>query len=82
MGTLITMTEPARGVLDAANHGGVYTWPVNGQTFPRVQAVTIADLLEDRRPDMPQLMLPYVSTSRTVPALVQPGLFGDAASAG
>jgi hypothetical protein len=34
MGVLITMAEPARGVIDAANHGGVYTWPVNGQMFP------------------------------------------------
>jgi DNA modification methylase len=29
MGVLITMAEPTRGVLDAANHGGTYTWPVN-----------------------------------------------------
>src|SRR6185437_5472802 len=26
--------------------GGVCTWPVNGQMFPRVQVTTVADLLE------------------------------------
>jgi hypothetical protein len=53
MGVLITMAEPPRGVIDAANHGGVYTWPVNGQMFPRVQVITVADLLKiggERRP--------------------------------
>jgi hypothetical protein len=29
-GVLITMAEPHRGVTDAANYGGVYTWPVHG----------------------------------------------------
>lgn len=80
MGVLITMAEPSRGVADAANHGGVYTWPVNGQTFPRVQVVTVADLLAGRRPRMPQLLLPYVSATRAVPEAVQMGLFGEAAS--
>ncbi len=37
MGVLITMTEPTRGVLDAVNHGGTYTGPVNNKTYPRVQ---------------------------------------------
>ncbi len=40
MGVLIATTEPTHGVLDAANHGGTYTWPLNGQTFPRVQVIT------------------------------------------
>lgn len=36
MGVLITMAEPTPGVLDEVNHGGTYTWPVNGQTYPRI----------------------------------------------
>lgn len=59
MGVLITMTEPTPGVLDAVNHGGTYKWPVNGQTFPRVQVITIAELLTGKRPQMPTLMTPY-----------------------
>jgi site-specific DNA-methyltransferase (adenine-specific) len=35
MGVPITMTEPTRGVLDAVDHGGTYTWPVNNRTYPR-----------------------------------------------
>ncbi len=59
MGVLITMADPTPGVLDAVNHGGTYTWPINGQTFPRVQVITVRDLLKHKRPDMPTLMMPY-----------------------
>jgi hypothetical protein len=60
MGILITMAEPTRGVLDAVNHGGTYTLPVNGQVFPRVQVITVADLLKQKRPTMPLTLLPYI----------------------
>jgi DNA modification methylase len=79
MGVLITMVPPPRGVIDAANHGGVYTWPVNGQTFPRIQVITVADLLAGKRPRMPQLRLPYIQASRAVPQSDQMDLFGQAA---
>jgi DNA modification methylase len=80
MGVLITMAEPPRGVIDAANHGGVYTWPVNGQTFPRVQVITVAELLAGRRLSMPQLMLPYVTAPKALPEALQMDLFGEVAS--
>jgi site-specific DNA-methyltransferase (adenine-specific) len=80
MGVLITMATPTRGVLDAVDHGGTYTWPVNGQTFPRVQVITVADLLAGKRPRMPQLMLPYIQASRAVPQPDQMDLFADVAS--
>jgi hypothetical protein len=53
MGVLITMAEPTRGVRDAVNHGGTYMFPVNGQTFPRVQVITVAQLLRGERPKCP-----------------------------
>jgi DNA modification methylase len=68
MGVLITMAEPTPGVLDEVNHGGTYTWPVNGQTYPRIQVITVADLLHGMRPNMPPLMLPYIQAARALPA--------------
>lgn len=79
MGVLITMAAPPRGLRDAANHGGVYTWPVNGQTFPRIQVITVADLLAGKRPRMPQLRLPYVQAPKAVPQPDQMDLFRNAA---
>ena len=65
MGVLITMAEPSPGVLAAVNRGGSYTWPVNGSTFPRIQVVTVRELLEGKQPRMPTLMLPYGQAART-----------------
>jgi hypothetical protein len=64
VGVLITMAEPTRGVQDAVNHGGTYTFPVNGQTFPRVQVITVAQLLWGERPKMPATQLRYIAASR------------------
>lgn len=59
MGVFICMEEPTRGMVDAANHSGTYFHPANGQPFPKVQIITVADLLAGRRPTMPQALLPY-----------------------
>ena len=74
MGVLITMAEPTSGVLDAVNHGGTYTWPVNGQTFPRVQVITIRELLVGKRPQMPALITPYAQAARAPDQSEQIGL--------
>jgi NACHT-associated inactive restriction endonuclease len=67
MGILITMANPTKGVLDAGNHGGTYTLPVNGQTFPRVQVITVAELLTAKRPKTPLTLLPYIQAVRRGP---------------
>jgi DNA modification methylase len=59
MGVLITMADPTAGILDAVDHGGTYTWPINGQTFPRVQVITVSELLTGKRPSIPTLIMPY-----------------------
>jgi hypothetical protein len=64
MGVLIMMTQPSRGVLDAIDHGGTYTWPVNNQVYPRFQVITVDELLRGKRPKMPQMLLPYIQASR------------------
>jgi DNA modification methylase len=64
MGVLITFAEPTRGVLDAADHSGTYRWPVNQQVFPRVQVITIAELLRGKRPKMPPVLMPYIPASK------------------
>jgi hypothetical protein len=69
MGVLITMAAPSRGITDAANHGGTYTWRVNWQSYPRIQVITVTDLLVGKRADMPPPILPYIQAARaTLPA--------------
>jgi len=65
MGILITMADPTLGVLDAVSDGGTYTVPATGQQFPRVQVLTVRDLLRGVRQEMPlTLVPPYIQASR------------------
>jgi hypothetical protein len=64
MGVLIAMVAPTRGVLDAVNHGGTYIWPANGVNFPRIQVITVEQLLRDERPKTPILLLPYIAAAK------------------
>lgn len=76
MGVLVTLSEPTKGMVDAANHAGIYRWPWNGETYPKVQILTVAQLLDGERPDAPPSLLPYVEAKRQVAlAAEQRGLF-------
>ena len=70
LGVLITLHEPTRGMWDEVNHSGSWTHPANGQTYPRIQIVTVAQLLAGTRPPLPPVYLPYVPAQR---AAVQGG---------
>lgn len=64
MGVLITMTNPTRGMVDAANHSGLWEWPINGTKFPKVQIVSVGELLRGVRPKLPPTFLPYMKARR------------------
>ena len=75
MGVLIVLHAPTKGILGAVNHGGTYTHPASGQTFPRLQVITVAELLVGKRPDMPPTVLPYISASRSTAKRSEDALF-------
>lgn len=64
MGVLITMADPTPGMIDAANHSGTYLWPADQRTYPRVQIITVAELLAGKRPQMPFLDSPYPTAEK------------------
>src|SRR5690606_34194748 len=64
MGILITQATPTPGILDVVNHSGSYTHPSNGQKYPRVQVITIPELLAGKRPATPPLLLPYIQAQK------------------
>lgn len=59
MGVFVCMAQPTAGMIEAANRSGTYNHPANGQPFPRVQLLTVADMLAGQRPHMPYALLPY-----------------------
>lgn len=75
MGVLITMAEPTRGIIDAVNHAGSYTHPANGQKFPKVQVITIDQLVKGEKPNMPLTTLPYIEAKRARVKNTDEGLF-------
>ena len=78
MGVLITMVPPTPGMIEAAAHSGSYTWQVNGAQFPRVQIITVPELLNFQRPKMPSPLTPYISAVRRPRAKPdQPSMFDE-----
>jgi hypothetical protein len=64
IGILITLTDPTAGVQAVIDRGGLYTHPANGQTFPRFQTYTIAQLLAGMKPQVPPTLSPYLSAPK------------------
>ena len=61
MGLLLTLTPPTKGMIEAADHAGTYIWPWDNETYPKVQIITVSQLLAGERPNAPQLIfLPYI----------------------
>lgn len=75
MGVLITLTKPTKGVRAAINRGGVYTHPANGQQYPRLQCITIAELLSGDRPVVPPTFMPYIQAPTYTVPIEQSALF-------
>lgn len=67
MGVFVCLASPTPGMIDAAKHSGSYQWPVNGQWYPKVQIVTVAELLAGNKPNMPTPFLPYIQAKQLVP---------------
>jgi hypothetical protein len=78
MSVLITLAPATRGVTDAINHGGVFTHPANGQQYPRLQHITVADLLAKKRPQVPPTFLPYIAAQKHTVTLEQTTPFATA----
>lgn len=63
MGVLVTMGRPTAGMVEAANRAGLYEHPPTGNRYPRVQIITVPELFDGKRPNMPTVILPYIKAS-------------------
>lgn len=68
MGILVTMQKITADMQKAANKGGIWEHS-SGNTFPRIQIITVEDLLAGSRPNMPT-PLPHIGR-RAMPHRVQ-----------
>lgn len=65
MGVLVLFNEPTRGMTEAARAAGGYVWPVNGRRFPKIQIITVAEILAGKRLDMPTPFAPHTKAKFT-----------------
>jgi site-specific DNA-methyltransferase (adenine-specific) len=81
MGLFITLEEPTAPMKQEATVAGLYHSEVSGKDYPKVQILTIRELLEEhRKADLPLLVLPAFQQAEKV-ELESPGqekLFGSA----
>jgi DNA modification methylase len=66
MGIFICLSTPTRGMVEEANKSGAFHYELTGTTYPRLQLITITDLLAGNRPNMPTPFLPYIQAKRLV----------------
>jgi hypothetical protein len=76
MSILIAFETPTRGVFDAAASAGSYVWPINEVAYPKVQAITVSELLQGVKVNMPTPLRPYVAANRLITD-EQQALFGE-----
>lgn len=72
LGILVTLAPATKGVQEAINHGGTWTYPANGQVFPRLQHLTIRELLQGKKPLRPPMLRPYIEAKRQAQVGDQP----------
>ena len=63
LGLLVTLNSPTRGMTEAANEAGSWQDPLTGHSFPKIQIITIEDLLKGRKPKIPTPMNPYAKAT-------------------
>jgi len=78
MAVFLTLKKPTKGMTDEANAAGLYEHPLMKRSYPRVQVVTIAELIEQhKRLDMPTSLEVLKKAQPVASEHVQPELFTD-----
>ena len=69
IGLFITLEEPSKPMLLEASTAGVYTSPISGKDYPRLQILSIRQLLEEHtKPMLPMLLMPTYQQAERIPA--------------
>jgi DNA modification methylase len=69
IGLFITLEEATREMQLEATTAGVYTSPIDGRDYPRIQILTIRELLDEhKKPILPLLILPTYQQAERIPA--------------
>ena len=78
MGLFVTLEEPTAGMKAAAAAAGLYHSELSGKDYPKIQIISIRELLEEgKKPGLPLLVMPAYQQAQPVKkAAEQSELFG------
>ena len=65
MGLLVTMAKPTPGMIKAAKGSGSYLLPMTGSYYPKVQIISVQELLAHKVPNMPTPISPHIKARRS-----------------
>ncbi|EHI47756.1 DNA methylase [SAR116 cluster alpha proteobacterium HIMB100] len=65
MGVLVLMKSSTRGMVTEAAKAGLWTDDFTDRNWPKLQIITVAELLDGRQPDMPNPRNPYTKATHT-----------------
>lgn len=76
IGVFITLEEPSKDMHLEADTAGLWRSDVWKRDYPRIQILSIADLLSGKKPQLPPFVMPtYQQAPKIVVGADQPGLF-------
>ncbi len=64
MGIFLSMREPTKDMREVGNRSGTYQHPGDGREYPRLQLLTVQEMLEGKRPKLPPTFLPYFQAQK------------------
>lgn len=64
LGVVIVMDNVMKELRDAAEHSGIYHHPLTGRHYPKVQIISVLELLRGDGVNMPTPVFPHLRTSR------------------
>jgi len=64
MGIFVCMKLPTKDMREVANKSGSYKHPGDGREYPRLQIITVQELLDGQWPKLPPTLLPYFQAQK------------------
>jgi len=64
-GVFITLENPTKPMREEAVSAGSYEVKFTHQTYPKIQILTVEDLLNNKKPEVPLVALPYYKEAKT-----------------
>jgi Restriction endonuclease len=64
MGVFVCLRPITSEMQRVANTSGIYKHPGDGREYPRLQLITVEELLQGKRPQLPPTLLPYFQAQK------------------